>query len=511
VTPRHHLLSKSIAFAMVAAGFIAHALYFNFLNDDAFISFRYSDNLVRHGELVFNLGERVEGYTNFLWTVAMAGVISVGLDPAIWSRVISIALGITTLFLVMNFMAKLRGKSSLSDVVPAALLAASPAYACWATGGLETQLFTTLAALAVFDYITGSLGESKALLRSGFWFALASMTRPEGMLLLGLVGVYHMGAMFSEKRLKPSLLEFKWAGVFLIVFVPFFAWRWTYYGWPFPNTYYVKTGADGFWSPGLRYLLSWINTHGLWVLPILGYIGWRKATPATKRFLGLSTLVLLGLSIHVARVGGDFMALHRFLVPLMPLVSLIAALGLVLIFARVWAFKPGLCGCVIVGCLGISSVHIAKIDSHAMSTGSDQGVDRIGWLKTFHEQCTAIGQWLAKNAQPDMSIATTAAGIIPYYSRLYTVDILGLNDEWVAHNVPARGQRPGHTKSAPLSYILKKDVDFLIYHPTISEKEPRRSGAERAAWARRGYTWKTIKVDGLEPPWWGVWVRNRDR
>src|SRR5207247_899918 len=48
------------------------------LVDDAFISFRYAQHLVDGYGLVFNPGERVEGYTNFLWTMIMAAVIWIG-------------------------------------------------------------------------------------------------------------------------------------------------------------------------------------------------------------------------------------------------------------------------------------------------------------------------------------------------------------------------------------------------------------------------------------------------
>ncbi|MBP6743246.1 MAG: hypothetical protein KA244_10365, partial [Deltaproteobacteria bacterium] len=51
---------------------VAHSLRFDFVTDDAFISFVYAKNLVEHGALVFNLDERVEGYTNFLWTLLLA-------------------------------------------------------------------------------------------------------------------------------------------------------------------------------------------------------------------------------------------------------------------------------------------------------------------------------------------------------------------------------------------------------------------------------------------------------
>jgi tetratricopeptide (TPR) repeat protein len=51
-------------FALVLAVYLAHALYRGLI-DDAFISFRYAPNL----GLVFDPGERVEGYTNLLWVL----------------------------------------------------------------------------------------------------------------------------------------------------------------------------------------------------------------------------------------------------------------------------------------------------------------------------------------------------------------------------------------------------------------------------------------------------------
>src|SRR3954463_11179626 len=87
-----------LALCAVAGGIlIAHSLVWNFVTDDAFISFVYSRNLAKHGQLVFNLGERVEGYTNFLWTVLLAGLLKIGLAPEIMSRVLGTACAIATL------------------------------------------------------------------------------------------------------------------------------------------------------------------------------------------------------------------------------------------------------------------------------------------------------------------------------------------------------------------------------------------------------------------------------
>ena len=44
-------------------------------------------------------------------------------------------------------------------------------------------------------------------------------------------------------RAKTELFAALW---FLALWTPWFAWRWWYYGYPFPNTYYVK--ASGLWA-----------------------------------------------------------------------------------------------------------------------------------------------------------------------------------------------------------------------------------------------------------------------
>src|SRR5262245_38480236 len=51
------------------------------LTDDAFISFRYLANFFAGHGLVYNPGERVWGYTNFLWTVLLAPLVAAGADP----------------------------------------------------------------------------------------------------------------------------------------------------------------------------------------------------------------------------------------------------------------------------------------------------------------------------------------------------------------------------------------------------------------------------------------------
>ena len=59
----------------IFTGYLWHCLAINYVEDDSFISFRYAKNFVNGDGLVFNPGERVEGYTNFLWVMMLSGFL----------------------------------------------------------------------------------------------------------------------------------------------------------------------------------------------------------------------------------------------------------------------------------------------------------------------------------------------------------------------------------------------------------------------------------------------------
>src|SRR5205823_2531369 len=85
----------------ILAGFLWLTLACSpFVIDDAFISFRYAENLVRGYGLVFNPGERVEGYTNFLWVLIIAGAKALGGDSLLSAKVLGTLANLVTLVLV---------------------------------------------------------------------------------------------------------------------------------------------------------------------------------------------------------------------------------------------------------------------------------------------------------------------------------------------------------------------------------------------------------------------------
>ena len=74
--------AASVALAAAALVFgLWRALGAAWLADDSFISFRYAEHLARGHGLVYNVGERVEGYTNLLWTLLVAAALRLGIAP----------------------------------------------------------------------------------------------------------------------------------------------------------------------------------------------------------------------------------------------------------------------------------------------------------------------------------------------------------------------------------------------------------------------------------------------
>lgn len=499
---------RTLVFALCAAAacaLVLHSLVWNFVTDDAFISFVYSRNLARHGQLVFNLGERVEGYTNFSWTVLLAALLKVGLAPELMSRVLGTAAAIVTLFVCAWTSKKLRdaGDWSAWDAVPALVLAGVPGYACWASGGLETQLFTMLVTWGAAVYLVRGPRVSSAVL-----FGLSALTRPEGVLFFALTGLHRVLAKLWRRALAPTREELVWVAVFCALVVPHFLWRRWYYGWWFPNTFYIKSSAaGGAWRQGGYYLSQLVLQFHLWVVPVLACAGLALRREAgALRLFGYVALVTGVFFVYVASVGGDFMGLFRFAMPVVPLLWLAGVFGLRLCLeGRRAAWAVATCAALLAGHAG----HAVAVDKKSLVVGADRGIDTPGYLRFYTADRAAIGKWFGARKQPDDYAAVGGAGAQVYYSGIPSLDCFGLSDAYIAHQVPAHSSRPGHQKYAPLGYQLSKKPTIITsayYKLLPAPYVPPRGEAEM--WRSHGYRYVSARVPGLSSPWYAFLLRN---
>ncbi|UCG32909.1 MAG: hypothetical protein JSU68_14745, partial [Phycisphaerales bacterium] len=138
--------------------------------DDAFISFRYSENLVNGLGLVFSAGERVEGYTNFLWVMWTALGLRFGADAEVWSMAWGLIFYGGTIGLLAVYHRRVRrlvGATGPAIPVAAFMAALHGDWNIWATGGLETSVFTFLCVSAYVLLVTAEFRYNRLALAGG--------------------------------------------------------------------------------------------------------------------------------------------------------------------------------------------------------------------------------------------------------------------------------------------------------------------------------------------------------
>jgi hypothetical protein len=482
-------LRRYAVLIVAAAVLVPHARLFDFVTDDAYISFRYARNLALHGQLVFNLGERVEGYTNFLWTVLLALGIKLGVGPVLLSRFLGVALGIGTLAVVVRLSLRLaEERPSPWHAVAPTLLAAMGAFACWCSGGLETQLFAFLVTLG-FDLLLREIWQGRGW-ASAVVFAFAAMTRPEGALFFALGGLFRIVAnLRRERRLRPRRHELAWLAAFVLLFAPYFLWRWRYYGWPFPNTFYVKSsGTSGAWRLGGYYLLRFAEDYGVYFLLPLVLVARPAREASRQRDVRLLVGMLwLAFALYVVKVGGDFMGLYRFILPVIPLGAVVLGESARRLFEilrpRIGALVSATALLLVAAGYVIASAHTT---SQATSfVGADSGIDTPAYLKRYAEDRIPVGRWLGKYKGADDLMTVGGAGVIPYYSEIPAYDVFGLVDATIAHDPRMSvGNRPGHQKWGSDEYMLSRKPTLITHHYCLGAGCPVDNG-----WAPPGFEW----------------------
>ena len=137
------------AVGAAAVALIVHARWYRFVCDDAFITLRYAKNLATLGSPVYNPGEHVEGYTNFLWMTLIAALRRVGVPTVLGARLLGAVSGVAVLGAAHALWNRVEPRRPVGGVFVLAALAACAPLAAWTMGGLETPLFTALVAMGV--------------------------------------------------------------------------------------------------------------------------------------------------------------------------------------------------------------------------------------------------------------------------------------------------------------------------------------------------------------------------
>ncbi|HYF67846.1 MAG TPA: glycosyltransferase family 39 protein [Ohtaekwangia sp.] len=443
-----------------------------FHQDDAFISFRYAKNLVEYNNFSWNADDiiKIEGYTNFLWTCLLAGGLKLGIDPVISSTILGLCFGIGTLLITYR-IGKLLFNDHRYALLSIIFLATNYTFSAYMTGGLETQMQTFLISCSVLMMASASLHETPAktnFFLVGIFTALAILTRLDSALLCGIFILYFLFIIFKNQNYRintviiPALIII--APILLMV-LPWLIWKYGYYGELLPNSFYLKgtTFSLNVIKAGLGYVGSFFATY--YFIPFVVILLIHTRQIISEKTLAAFAIAVAIWILYIIKVGGDFME-YRFFVPILPFIMMLLAWSILQI--NVYWIKMVMIVTVLAGSLshaflftefwGIQSIKALRNDVSADKTNWRQVGITLGDL--FHDNGIHI------------SIATPAAGAIPYYSGLKTIDMLGVNDRWIARNGESikAYYRPGHNRWAKLDYYLTVKPNLVLGQPQIKEK-----------------------------------------
>jgi arabinofuranosyltransferase len=429
--------------------------------DDAYISFRYASRLAAGKGLTFNDGSAVEGFSNPLWTLLLAGGARLGIPPhrsAPW-----LGLG-AYLLLVPALVSLARGRDlkGAAAVILVAGTATDVGLAVWAGSGLETASAALLVAVWLGIATRASPARGGGFPRGlalGAVGALLALTRPEGVMWALWGFCWLVWGAWSRRRLLAGWL------VGMIPAAGYLMLRWHLYHRLLPNTFYAKL------EPGVAPLVhgaadlgGWAVAHAVWLGLALGLGLIRLARGRTAaRTDGVRWRAVLPVGWVIAQAcfvlvaGGDWMGKARYLVPVLPAFYLILAEG--------WKGAVGdLSGSRIV-VPAAAGMLLAQLIL-GWSTR-----DRIADYPLIGRE---LAQWLDTVAAPGDTIAVSAAGAIPYFSGLPTLDVLGITDSKVRTWSPRHegAWAPGHHRY-DLDRLLDLRPRWIVWDYGIKLNEHR--------------------------------------
>jgi hypothetical protein len=435
-----------IFFGLVAlAGMAAYRIYavglgveMGFPLDDAWIHQTYARSLARSGQFAFVPGQPSAGSTAPLWTWLIAIGYFLRLPYAGWT------LFLGWISLTAAAWGAWRLCTRLFPGRPALALAAGSFCAAewhlvWAAvSGMETALFCALAVIILSLAVENPLPARKALV-AGLLGGALTLTRPEGVVLVALVGA-DLWASWLQRRARRGLKGVLMASLMLFAgwlagAVPFLMLNILLAGSPFPNTFYAKQMEYSSIASTYPLLTRWLRvlyptTAGAQILLVPGFLWsvvqavrhslsrWQgKELPAEGPASALPMLywLLFGI-IYALRLPVNYQH-GRYLMPVIPLYIVLGMGGTALLLERLRSgyFRRLLQNALLWAGLLLT---IGFIVLGARAYTDD--------LRFINGKMVAVARWINAHTPENALIAAHDIGAIGYFTQRPLLDLAGL-------------------------------------------------------------------------------------
>jgi len=415
----------------------------DFFADDSYITYRYSFNLVEHGRLTWNLADQdpVEGYTSMVWVLINALAFRVGVDPLIWSKALSASCFIAIIVLLLR-NSLIQSKWAKITVVAGLVLV--PGSYFHINSGMETVLFSLLVLLIflkLHDFIHLEPDPAEMAPSIPLLCLLLPMTRPEGAAVAAVAVSAYLFYGPSKHIRKRTLLVFLF---FILPGAVYFGWRWRYFGYVFPNPFYVKT-LQPLKLGRVLWLSSTLQQHAMVILTTLAAFAFFRRTRAV---IGLGLLIVASPILVYALSSSLFMDYQfRFLYHVYPVFLVLFGYSVEFLLNEFAEMSDG-------GWF-FPKAFLAMVFIIFLTIATQEASDFLVAGNNSRQSSGFLGKEL-KAADIDKQYQTVAlgdAGLIPYYSEWNCVDFIGLNDRHLAH-----------APDSSLGYVLARRPSLILLY-----------------------------------------------
>jgi hypothetical protein len=431
---------------------LAFALYTGNIWEDYFITFRHSQHLCEGKGLVYNVGERVHGFTSPLGVLLPALCYFVtgqtSYVPALWLfRALCIAAFVSGGWLVLRKIIE-AGSSRWTTYAFVLLYCLEAKTLAFSVNGMETALMLLFVGWTVFLWDRQS---PRTWLWRGIAWAGLMWTRPDGCIYIAALAITEMfWGLGNRRRLLLSYL--KSAGLTTVIYLPWLLFAIWYYGSAIPQTIQAKTpvgigdlGVGGlleriyfmlphraayayapiyfptFWLDGPDWVYKFTYATGIFAL-----VYW--LLPVNDRFGRTASFCFTMLSLYVAYVALPF---PWYLPPVTLFASITFSRGIVTLansiagsaaanglVARASQARTALALC----CLGFAILGVGVLAVLGMTVKQIYVQEHEIEMGNRRE----IGLWLKDHVHADETVFLEPIGYIGYFSQVKIVDWPGL-------------------------------------------------------------------------------------
>lgn len=456
----------SLAFVVVV---VSSLLLANNVFDDSFISYRYAWNLAQGHGLVWNAGgEPTEGFTNLLLVLLLAPAIKLGADPLVVTRCLSFMALCAIAWLVFRTGKRVLGVSREIAAVGAAIVLTVPASAGLVMLGLETVVYSLaiLAAIATAANYLSSPTQGKATAFGLITFA-AYLLRPEGVLLY--LAVAAIALMASGGAVHVRVFSNKWLLIFPVLVALHVAWRLFYFGYLFPNPFHVKAPEQGIISPtGATSIAKFaVENSFVWVVAWICLFGfalmWKRGTRQLDQefffYFVVGTYAVLHSAL-ILRTNTLMDAEQRFMYPLLAPLAICALPAIRrigdIVLAQTQSILPhlGVCLALVFVAVAPSTDFLQNVTGGAVKMLSSRAlIDQGDSTSLMQVEKRLASQLSEYPSVAETKIAFGDAGVMAYATKAPWLDVVGLNDNFIARE---------RNLDALTDYVFEQNPDLVI-------------------------------------------------